>query len=374
VVRLSAPVREPTTARFGDGRQTIANLKDVARLAEVDPSTASRVLRGDPAQHVRPETRQRILDAARHLEYRPNALARSLRTRRTGTIGLVIPSLDNVGFADVTHGIQIGAARAGMLLLVVEEQALGGGGDGRSEVVYERLVGDGLVDGLIVAFATLQDRHLARLAERGIPLVLVNRRTLGLSGSVVVDDQAGARLAVEHLAGQGHSRIGYLGLAADTDTAQRRRDGYRDGLAAAGRGALPTLEESTSPTVEGGFEGIGRLLDRTPDDPPTAIFVASLMSALGVRSGLIGRGMRIPEDVSVVAFNDHPIAEHISPPLTTIRMPNLEMGEAAVHMLEGAIAGMPVGDVMISQPPQVIVRGSTAPPRRRRRRAARAPG
>lgn len=363
------------TVKLGDGRLIIANLKDVARLAEVDPSTASRVLRGDPAQHVRPETRQRILDASRHLAYRPNALARSLRTRRTGTIGLVIPSLDNVGFADVTHGIQVGAARVGMLLLVVEEQALAGDGNGRSEVVYERLVGDGLVDGLIVAFATLQDRHLERLAERGIPLVLVNRRTLGISGSVVVDDQAGGRMAVEHLAGLGHTRIGYLGLAADTDTAHRRRDGYLEGLASASGGRLPSLEEGTPPTVEGGLEGIGRLLDRTLDDPPTAVFVASLMSALGVRAGLVGRGLRIPEDVSLIAFNDHPIAEHLAPPLTTVRMPNLEMGEQAVRMLEGAIKGLPVGDVMISHAPRVIVRGSTAPPPRpRRRRVARRSG
>jgi LacI family transcriptional regulator len=357
-------------ARLGEGRTVIANLKDVARLAEVDPSTASRVLRGDPAQHVRPETRQRILDAARQLAYRPNALARSLRTRRTGTIGLVIPSLDNVGFADVTHGIQVGAARASMLLLVVEEQALSGHGSGRSEVVYERLVGDGLVDGLIVAFATLQDRHLERLTEQGIPLVLVNRRTRGINGSVVVDDQAGSRMAVEHLASLGHTRIGYLGLAADTDTALRRRDGYLEGLASARHGGLLALEERIPPTVEGGFEGIGRLLDRTRDDPPTAVFTASLMSALGARAGLVERGLRIPQDVSLIAFNDHPIAEHLAPPLTTVRMPNLEMGEQAVHMLEGAIRGLPVGDVMVSHAPQVIVRASTAPPRPARRQPA----
>jgi LacI family transcriptional regulator len=140
-------------------------------------------------------------------------------------------------------------------------------------------------------------------------------------------------------------------------------------------GGLPSFEESTPPTVEGGLEGIGRLLDRTLDDPPTAVFVASLMSALGVRAGLVGRGLRIPEDVSLIAFNDHPIAEHLAPPLTTVRMPNLEMGEQAVRMLEGAIKGLPVGDVMISHAPRVIVRGSTAPPpRSRRRRVARRSG
>jgi len=320
----------------------------------------SRVLRGDPAQHVRPETRQRILAAARELDYRPNALARSLRTRRTGTIGLVIPSLDNIGFADVTHGIGRAAAEAGMLLLVVEAQALPAEDSSRSDLVYERLVGDGLVDGLIVAFATLQDHYVARLGDRGIPLVLVNRRSSGISGSVVVDDLTGSRMAVEHLIGLGHARIGYLGLAADTDTAQRRRRGYLDGLAGLGEEPSSAVEASAPPTVEGGREAVARLLDRGTE-PPTAIFVASLMSALGVRAGLVERGLRIPDDVSLIAFNDHPIAEHLAPPLTTVRMPNLEMGEEAVRMLVAALLGQPVADVMIDQPPRVVVRASTAP-------------
>ena len=340
----------------------MANLKDVARLAGVDPSTASRVLRDDPAQHVRSETRGRILDAARRLEYRPNAPARSLRTRRTGTIGLVIPSLDNVGFADVTHGIQRATAEAGMLLLVVEAEAQPAADSGRSEVVYERLVGDGLVDGLILAFATLQDHHLSRLVDRGIPLVLVNRRVPGISGSVVVDDLEGSRMAVEHLIGLGHERIGYIGLDAVTDTARRRRQGYLDGMGRSRRGRPGRLEEDAPPTVEGGHEAIARLLGRTRSRPPTALFVASLMSALGVRAGLIEHGLRIPEDVSLIAFNDHPIAEHLAPPLTTVRMPNLEMGQEAVRMLVGAIEGQPVQDVMIAQAPQVVVRASTAPP------------
>ncbi len=104
----------------------MANLKDVARRAGVDPSTASRVLRDDPGQQVRPETRQRILDAAQELRYRPNALARGLRTRRTDTLGLIVPSLDDLGFADVTHGIQAAAAAAGKLVMVVEADAVAG--------------------------------------------------------------------------------------------------------------------------------------------------------------------------------------------------------------------------------------------------------
>jgi LacI family transcriptional regulator len=347
----------------------MAKLRDVARRAEVDPSTASRVLRGDPGQQVRPETRQRIIDAARDLRYRPNALARSLRTRRTGTIGLVIPSLDNVGFADVTHGIQQAAAEAGRLVLVVEAEALPADGSGQAEEVYERLVGEGWVDGLIVAYATLEDSHVGHLAEQGIPLVLVNRRTSGISGSVVVDDQLGSRLAVEHLASLGHRRIGYIGLDADTDTARRRRQGYHDGLAAAREHPDRSLEAAAPPTVDGGRDGLARLLAQSrPSHRPTAVFVASLMSALGVRSGLVAAGLRIPEDVSLIAFNDHPIAEHLAPPLSTVRMPNLRMGREAVAMLLGAIDGGPVRDLMIEDRPEVVVRASTAPPAPARQR------
>jgi LacI family transcriptional regulator len=339
----------------------MANLRDVARLADVDPSTASRVLRGDPAQQVRPETRQRILDAARALDYRPNALARSLRTRRTGTLGLVIPSLDNVGFADVTHGIQQAAAEAGRLVLVVEAEAIPASGAPGGEL-YERLVGEGWVDGLIVAFATLDDRLVARLAERGAPLVLVNRRTSGVHGSVVVDDERGSRLAVEHLSGLGHRHIGYIGLDAETDTARRRLAGYRAGMASIGEQPRPGWEAPAPPTVVGGTMAVGRIL-AAGDQRPTAIFVASLMSALGVRAGLADAGLDIPGDVSLVAFNDHPIADHLAPPLTTVRMPNLRMGREAVQMLLRALEGATVHDLVIDDEPELVVRASTARPR-----------
>jgi LacI family transcriptional regulator len=311
---------------------------------------------------VRPETRQRILDAAQELRYRPNALARSLRTRRTGTIGLVIPSLDNVGFADVTHGIQQAAAQAGRLVLVVEAEALPTDGSGVAEDVYDRLVGDGWVDGLIVAYATLEDSHLGHLADQGIPLVLVNRRTTGISGSVVVDDLAGSRMAVEHLAALGHERIGFVGLEADTDTAHRRRQGYLDGLTAAGLPYDAALEQAAPPTEPGGRDGVTALLAAGGQNHATAVFAASLMSALGVRAGLVAADLRIPEDVSLIAFNDHPIADHLAPPLTTVRMPNLTMGREAVHMLLGAIDGRPVRDLVVDEAPEIVIRASTATP------------
>ena len=126
--------------------------------------------------------------------------------------------------------------------------------------VYERLIGDGRLDGLIVAFAALDDRHVAQLAERGIPLVLVNRRTSGVHGSVVVDDVRGSATAVDHLVRLGHRRIGLIGLAADTDTARRREAGYREAMAAAGLPMDERWVEAGPPTVEGGRAALYRLL------------------------------------------------------------------------------------------------------------------
>jgi LacI family transcriptional regulator len=178
-----------------------------------------------------------------------------------------------------------------------------------------------------------------------------------------VDDLAGSRIAVEHLASLGHERIGFVGLDADTDTAHRRRQGYLDGLAAAGLGYDAGLERSGPPTEPGGRDGMAALLAADASSRPTAVFAASLMSALGVRAGLAEAGLRIPDDVSLIAFNDHPIAEHLAPPLTTVRMPNLTMGREAVHMLLGALDGQPVRDLMVDEAPEIVVRASTARPR-----------
>lgn len=341
---------------------TVANLKDVARLAEVDPSTVSRVLRGDPSQAVREETRARILDAAETLRYRPNALARGLRTRRTDTIGLVIPNLDNFGFAEVTHGVQAAAAAAGKLVVLVEAEVLTYEGAEGAQEMYLRLIADGRVDGLIVAFASLADHLVHRLAERDVPLVLVNRRTAGITGSVVVDDERGSRMAVEHLVALGHRQIGFLGLDADTDTARRRARGYRGAMAEAGLEVDARWVAVGPPTLSGGEGAVSEILRRSDGCLPSALFAASLLSAVGARAALREAGIAVPAEISLIAFNDHELAGHLDPPLTTVRMANFRMGQEAVAMLVAALDGEPAADVMIDQPPEIIVRRSTAAP------------
>jgi LacI family transcriptional regulator len=350
---LSDPARRATT------------LKDVARLASVDPSTASRVLRDDPNQGVREETRGRILDAARVLNYRPNAVAQSLRTRRTDTIAVIVPSLDNPALIDVIRGIQTEAAAAGKLVLLVESDALGLAEESleEREELFARLVLDGRADGLIVAFAAVQDRLVGRLGERGLPLVLVNRREGSMEGWVAVDDVRGAQMAVEHLQSLGHRRIGFVGFGDETDTARRREQGYREAMAAAGTVVDPRWNASALATREGGRDAMSELLDATPARArPTAVFCASLLVGFGVLAALRERSQSVPADISVIAFGDHESANDTAPPLTTVRLPNLQMGREAVRMTIRAAAGLPLSNSMIDGPIELVERGSTGPP------------
>jgi LacI family transcriptional regulator len=212
-----------------------------------------------------------------------------------------------------------------------------------------------------VAFATLDDRLVAQLADRDLPLVLVNRRTVGVHGSVVVDDEGGSALAVRHLIALGHERIGCIGLAADTDTARRRERGYRRAMEQAGYPVQAGWIVNAAPTEAGGRGAVPALIRLPPRLRPSALFSASLLGAIGILAGLREAGIAVPAGMSLIAFNDHPLAAHLSPPLTTIRMANFEMGEAAVAMLLAAVEGRPVHDQMLDHPPEIVIRASTAP-------------
>ncbi len=356
----SEPAPEAPTTRA-------ATIKDVARLAGVDTSTVSRVLRDDPNQVVRPDTRTRIQDAARLLRYRPNAVGRSLRTRQTDTYAVIVPTLDNPGFVKVIRGIQIEAARLGKLVMLVEGHAVDQDSDAleRSQEMFASLVLDGRVDGLIVAFATIDDQLVTGLTERRVPLVLVNRRMPAVHGSVAVDDEAGAALATEHLASLGHRQIAYVGFEPDTDTSRRREAGYRRAMRRAALAVDPRWVARGEPSKPGGRAATETILEQSAECRPTAIVVSNLLGALGALEAVRGLGLAVPDDISIVAFNDHDLADDTNPPLTTVRMPNIEMGRRAMDLIVRAAAGLTIGDIMVEDPPQLVLRASTAAPRSR---------
>jgi DNA-binding LacI/PurR family transcriptional regulator len=335
----------------------VALLRDVARRAGVDASTVSRVLRGDDRKPAKAETRDRILQAAREMDYRPNSVARSLRTRQREAIGLVIPDAANPGFAEIFKGVQQVTAEAGWHVIVVE-----GGHKARAELGWDRLVLEGRVDGVLVLVATIRDPMVRRVAQSGFPLVLVNRRSEGVAGSVVMNDALGSEVAVRHFHELGHRRIGHIAGPSNLDTGRRRLAGFKEALKARRLHARPEWIAVTDYTEAGGERAAREILDRSGEHLPTALYVASFMSGVGALKVFRDAGLEVPRDLSLIVSDELSLAAHTAPPLTTVDMPVRRMGEVAAEMLLRAVASEPVSDTMLPDEPCLVVRASTAPP------------
>jgi LacI family transcriptional regulator len=333
-------------------------LADVAAASGVTVSIASRVLNGDPTVSARPETRERIFEAARQLAYIPNALARGLRRSRTMTMGIVLPNVAYAVNAEIIRGAERSAAAEGYVVLIADAAEFGPTG-----IAYERLVMEGRVDGLLVASSIAGEGSPASLPNLPLPVVLVNRRGDRLGVSVSVDDERGVALAVDHLVSLGHTELGHIAGPKAIDTAKRRRAGFTTRMSEHGLAVPRSRAPEATLTEAGGFEAMQRLL--ATRRPPTAIVTSSFASAVGAMSAIVKAGLRIPEDISVVAFHDAPIGDYLNPRLTTVRMPLAEMAEAAVHTLRRLIDGEDAQDIVVESPaPLLVERDSTAPPAR----------
>jgi LacI family transcriptional regulator len=337
--------------------QRTAVLKDVALHAGVDASTVSRVLRGDDRKPAKPETRDRILQVARDLGYRTNSVARSLRTRKTEAIGLVIPDVANPGIAEIFKGVQAATAEAGWHVIVVE-----GRPSSRPDLSWDRLVFEGRVDGVLVLVATIHDPVVRSVARSGVPVVLVNRRSDGVVGSVVMNDERGSEVAVDHFVELGHRRIGHIAGPPTTDTGRRRLTGFRAAMRRHGLRVRSRWITVTDYTEAGGAEAANALLAKSGADLPSALYVASFLSGIGAMQVLKQAGLKIPEDLSIIVSDELALAAHTDPPLTTVLMPVTRMGEVATRMLLRAVAKEPASDIVLSDEPQLVIRASTAPP------------
>ncbi len=336
----------PTEAPAGP-----ACLTDVARAAGVHFSTASRVINGSGEVAVRPETRQRILDTARRLNYRPNAIARGLKTASTGAIGLLIPSLRNPVLSEITRGAFDRAWERGYVVLLAEDNE-----NRKAQSAYERLVGEGRIDGILVASARPGSPLLDAFGGDRVPCVFVNRRQPGSHRSVSMREEDAGRLAAEHLLSLGHRRLAHLAGPLELDTAARRRTGFVRAVAAAGH---EVCVEAAAFDERGGFDAMRRLLSRAA--PPTGVFVSNINQAVGAMAGARAAGARVPADVSLVSYDDDPVGEYLEAPLTVVAMPLYELGSAAVDVVIDQIEGKEPHDVVIETPPRLVVRASTAP-------------
>ncbi|HZP82439.1 MAG TPA: LacI family DNA-binding transcriptional regulator [Chthonomonadaceae bacterium] len=339
----------------------MSTIKDVARACGLSAATVSYVINDGP-RSVRPETRERVLQAIRELNYFPSAVARGLQGRRMNTLGVVLPReiaspLSNPYYAPVLDGIMNAAMRGKQSTTIFT-------GHLWSDAQYSLPVYcDGRCDGLLLLTPPTQCDILSALTRRGVPFVIIDDlRGEVEASSVEIDNVAGAYALIQHLLEQGHRRIAmFQGASSFRCVAQRTR-GYREALAAWGIAYDETLVFPGEYSAESGYENARLLLQQPAWLRPTAIFGCNDLIALGVLCALREAGVRVPQEMSVVGFDDVAPAAISQPPLTTIHQPLHRLGETAIEMLLAQIEGEAAPGEHRLLPTELITRGSVAPP------------
>jgi LacI family transcriptional regulator len=317
----------------------------------------SRALNVETRALVNEETARRVIAAAEELGYRPNPIARGLKTNRSYTIGVLIPDLTNPLFPPIVRGIEDRLGQAGYTSLIANTE-----NDPERERQDVMALRARQVDGFITATARLDHELLSEMAARGERVVLVNRSTGdGAIGAVTADDREGMRLAVAHIASLGHQRIAHLGGPQGLSTGYHRYHGFMDAMRDAGLEADDGLVRfGRAFTEDEGARACRELIDS--GRPFTAILAGNDLMALGCYDVLAERGLRCPADVSVVGFNDMRFADRFNPPLTTIRLPQYEIGVGAAELLLERLQDPAAQPRLILLAPELVVRASTAPP------------
>jgi LacI family transcriptional regulator len=345
--------------------ERVATLRDVAEHAGVHVATASRALNESQSHLVTESTRLRVLEAAESLGYRANALARSLRRGRTGTLGVVVADFANPFIVTLLRGIEQETRSHDLLPLVAETRddpaAL------RSAI--KRLL-DNRVDAIVLTAAHLTDEaYVAQIAAQ-VPVVLAVRGfDIGQADGgpevrfqVMQDDYRGACSAVQHLLDLGHRRIAQLPGSEQISSFVNRGRGFVDAIASQpGAADLSTGSHASASTVAEGRRLTEELLRRPPEERPTAIFAHNDLMAVGALDALQASDLSCPADVSVVGYNDAPLVDHMDPPLTTVKLPALEIGRRSARLVIDAVAGITPAAPHSMILPEYIERGSTGP-------------
>lgn len=326
-------------------------MHDVAERAGVSQPTVSLVLGDNPEARVADATRQRVLEAARELGYRPNLLARGLSRRRSYALGVVVPDLSNPFFADVVSGVQAVAAEEGYAVLLCE---------GRHVPAARHLeeLRSRLIDGVILDSAGVSSVPVERL--EGLNLVLIDEPTDRWPG-VASDAEAAGRLAAEHLLELGHRRLAFLGPASPAFGFRYRERGFVARLAEEGLRLDSDRLRRVPAAAKGGGEGMTSLL--ALEEPPTGVFCADDRVAVGALKACLAAGVGVPERVSLVGCDDVELARLTSPELTTVRVPAREMGARAARLLVRRLEGGDTGPGPSRPlPVELMRRGSSGPP------------
>lgn len=327
-------------------------LREVADRAGVSKSVASRVLNGDPTLSARAETRERVLSVARALGYRPDPVARALASSLTGALALLVPSFDNPAYTPIIRGAYRRARERGYILLSAEDFDAQ-----QADAAFTEMVEAGRVDGLLIASALPAKPLLTALKSHWVPHVFVNRSVPGAVSNIVLDVASASRLALDHLCGLGHVRLGHVGGPANIEAARRREKAF---LLAAGERGLPGVAVSRGAfSATAGEACMARLLGEHPE--LTAIYVSSFVQAAGALRAAQRLNRHVPDDLSLIAYEDVQLSEYLSPPLTSIAMPMEMLGSRAVDMVLDQIAGKKPQVELLDGAPKLIDRGSTWP-------------
>ena len=332
------------------------SIKDIAKVALVSYSTVSRALTDSP--RVKPETRERIKRLASEMGYSPSAVARSLVTQRTQTIGLVATTITDLFQAEVIQVIEETALDHGYSVILAHS----GSGSERELDEFQALR-ERRVDGIILISVRADSACASLLRDTDMPIVFINNVLNDqYARSVRVDNYGGAVQAVQHLLELGHQRVAYItGPSLEWDNIERRK-GYEQALLSHGVPVDPALILQGDSRPRGGTQAMRELLALASG--PTAVFCYNDASALGALRAAHAAGQRDPQDLSIVGFDDIDLAAHFEPPLTTFAQPKRDMGQMAVQMILAMLAGEQISENCV-MPGHLIVRESTMPPQAR---------
>lgn len=300
-------------------------IHQVAERAGVSSTTVSHVINN--TRYVSPETRERVLRAMEELNYRPNVLARSLRRGETRTLGLILPDSANPFFAEVARALEFAAFRAGYNVIFGNSE-----NDLEKEQVYVDVLVTKQVDGLIFMATGDRSQSLETLVRGGLPVVVVDRQLSALEvDTVLTDNLQGGLLATRYLIASGHRRIGCITGPSHLTPSAQRVIGYRQALQEAGLEVDEVLMVRGDFHPRSGYEAARRLLEQHP--LPTALFACNDMMAIGALRALAEAGLRVPEDCSIVGYDDIELASYAAPPLTTVRQDKVAIAEAALRLV-----------------------------------------
>ncbi len=335
---------------------TVVTIREVAQRARVSVGTVSNVL--SESGKVRPELRKRVEAAMLELDYSPNQIARSLKTRTTKTLGTIVSDITNPFFPQLIRGAEDAALRRGYLLITLNTD---------DHVERERralaLLRARKVDGVLLVMAPGQGEatHIANARNDGTAVVCLDRMPPGVEvDSVSVDNRRGARMCMNHLFSRGHRRIGMLSGSPGLHTAHERLQGYLEVLREAGEPEVAALIRHGDFRLDSGYRLAKEML--LESEPPTAIFAANAMMGFGALKAIHELGLRCPEDVSLAVFDDIPFGDVIQPRLTVVAQPAYEMGYRGAELLIDRIEGreQSPGPIRLELSPELIVRDSTA--------------